>query len=575
MQSSHSRKLGLRMTLLAIIGTGPWVALIAARPLVDLLLRTIELGVPLPVMRARSDFSATFYADLVRMRLLAPAILATGTSALVALLARDVDKHASMQIVDALRARLSTRNNWAAVSVLVVIAFAAQVSLFAISEKGNDYDAAQIVTQALIRASDSPEGVTPFRDPLSPVLLAVQLQLDPRLEGFTQELVEVDGPHQLPLKQHNVFVVSLGLLVLGALLRRTVADPVRALVAWIVTIVAAYRYFVPPLLDVNLSESHGFLILALTALSATLLVERPTVPRAIVLGLMLGLLSLTKGSFLLVVPIFVALLLMLLVLDRSAAISRAHSIAIGAVVAVAFLSAHAPFAVERASAGHGISPSNRGGLVLAIRAGYDNLEPADWRAIYAAGGPISIESWGVDPANLRLQSGPGSRTFWKSGSEFFATDREAYAAGRPDLTHSYYARGVASCVALSSNPDPDAPTCADWALSQFRENPTEFVLVTIARFWAGFWFVEDASILDVLINFLFMAAVHIIAVHSLLRGRATDFALSALPVGLLAFEALTTGPMNEPRRTLWMVALIVVAVLVPALRKRPEIQSEH
>lgn len=355
--------------------------------------------------------------------------------------------------------------------------------------------------------------------------------------------------------------------MLGLLLRRTIPDPVHALVAWGLVVAATLRYFVPVLVDVNLSESHGSLMLALTALSAVVLVQRPTVRRALLLGGALGLLTLAKGSFLLVAPVFVVLLCVLLAVDPRRDVGGRRATAVGVLGMVGFLVAHAPFAAERVLLGHGISPSDRGGLVLAIRAAYRDLEPADWRAILAESGPVGVERWGVDPDELRTRSGPGSRTFWKSGSDFFATDREAYAAGRPDLAHSFYATGVATCAALERTPGSES--CTDWSIDRFRERPVEYIGLTAASYWTDVWFVVDASPLDVLLNLIIMGALHVVVVRSLLRRDAVLFAMTALPVGLLAFHALTTAPVNEPRHTLMTIGLAVAGPLAARLRIAP------
>ena len=83
------------------------------------------------------------------------------------------------------------------------------------------------------------------------------------------------------------------------------------------------------------------------------------------------------------------------------------------------------------------------------------------------------------------------------------------------------------------------------------------------------WFVVDASLLDVLLNLLIMGALHVVVVRSLLRRDAVLFAMTALPVGLLAFHALTTAPVNEPRHTLMTVGLAVAGPLAARLRSAP------
>lgn len=544
-----------------VLVIGPWLVAAVAPLLVNLVLVLGDAGVPLPIMRSRADFSIDFYISLIRARLVLPGMLTSGAGLLLASVTRELRRDPDALLLDAIRTRLAGRVVWSAMIFVVVLAASAQASLFIISEKGNDYDAAQIVTQALFRASGDASGITTFRDPLSPVLLAAQIRLDPRLETLTPELVEVAGDHQIPLKQHNIVVIGLGLLILGSVVRRTVADPIRALLAWMAVVAVTVRYFSPSLVDVNMSEPHGFLMLACTGLAAVLVVERASPLRALALGSALGLLTLAKGSFLLVAPVFILLLAVLLAVDPAHRLGARRATSAAAVVTAGFLLVHAPFALERAALGEGLSPSDRGGLVLAIRAGYQDLGPSDWKALYAAGGPVSVDRWGVDPQELLTRTGEGSRTFWKSGSEFFASDRAAYVVGRPDLTHSYYARGVATCIAIESGASDAGSSCTSWALRQFRERPVEYLQTTAVRYWTGFWFVENAGLFDVVVNLVLMGALHVVMVSSLLERDARLFAMSALPVGLLAFHALATHPVNEVRHTLMTVGLTVVAVL--------------
>jgi hypothetical protein len=279
-------------------------------------------------------------------------------------------------------------------------------------------------------------------------------------------------------------------------------------------------------------------------------------------------LVLAKGSFLLVTPVFAVMLLGLVFLGSPPGAARVRIVAASGLVAAGYLTANAPLAVERLMLDQGLVPSNRGGLVLAVRAGYQDLEPADWRAVYAQGGPVAVERWGIDPEGLRTKGRAGSRTFWKSGSDFFASDRQAYAAGRVDLAHSFYARGVATCSSLESGHSEQLESCATWAVKQFRDRPAEYLLLTAAAYWTEFWFVVDGSWFDVFVNLVLMAALHFVALQALLRREAVWFALSALPIGLLAFHALVTAPVNEPRHTLMTIGVATVAASLVISRER-------
>lgn len=496
----------------------------------------------LPVMRSRDEFDATFYGELFQNWLSLPTALSVAFGLLVLTIARD--ERASGGLKDRFQHALQRRPVWLVLTAVILLGAGTYMSAFLINENANDYDAAQNVGQALIRSGRLDGAPNNFRDPLPPAMLSLQFRFDPRLSAFQYEHIEVAGPHQIPLKHHNLALIVTAFFFLSLTARSAVKDRMSGFIIWVMVILFSLRYAVPVMVNSSMSEPHGLLFLSASTLFAHR-ATRATNRRALgaqlsLAGGMLGLLSLAKGSYLFVSLAFMVLLAALMAMNATDNRWK-HALRNSSFLMLGFLLAHAPFAVERAQLEQGLLPSNRGGMVLAIRAGYSDLDRSDWTALVAVGGPLPTEAWGVDSGDLKRIDGPGSRTTWKR-SDFIDADRVAQSAGRPEDAHSFYSQGVGQCARLGAD-----RACREWAIEQFRSDWSHYARITAVVYWSEFWVFMRRSVVDAAVNLLVFGGLHVALAVSLWQRRPDLFAVSALPLGMMAFHALTIAPVNLTR----------------------------
>lgn len=557
----------VRRDPLLLIGTGlilaPLVVLAAVPLIVRWTLALDEGARRLPIMRTRDQFSADFYAQLARNWLTLPAVLCIVAGVLLVLVALDrTPSDDGIRLRRRIARVLQRRIVWLLLSGMVLLGAGAFASEFLMSEKSNEYDAAQNVEQALVRAGRVDRPVSNYRDPLPPVMLGLQMRLDPRLQSFGLEQIEMPGPHQLPLKQHNLGVILVGLLLLSFTARAALTNTLTAFIVWVVIVLFSLRYAIPVMVDSNMSEPQGFLFLAAATLfayrAAHAVSDRSIAVGLLLTGASLGLLSLAKGSYLFVSIVFMVLFAGFRASEASGFRWQRLLRGLGLLLS-GFLLVHAPFAIERVQLDQGLFPSSRGGMVLAIRAAYADLDRSDWIALLAEGGPLPVEAWGVDPDDLRRVDGPGSRTTWKR-SEFFEADRVAQNAGLPEDAHSFYSQGVGECARLGSD-----AACRAWGVEQFRADWLQYARITAVVYWSEFWVFIQRTVVDAAINLIALGGLHVALVMALWRRRADLFALSALPIGMMAFHALTIAPANETRFGRMNAPVVALATMVMLL----------
>lgn len=512
----------------------------------------------LPLLRSADDFGADFYLTQIQNRLLFPSGLSMtiGLLLLISAIRRDEsDRIESPQT--AVRRVLSKSYMWLFAVTLVVGIVSIETNNRWISPKGNDYDAAQNVEIALARAGMSKARITNYRDPFGPLLLSLQFRLDPRLEDFRVEDIELEGLHQIPLKQHNIALFGLSLFALSYLMRQQVTCRLLAFLYWLIAVLFARRYVLPFLVDSNLPEALGAFLVICSVLAALLAARNPTKAySAILAGFLLGLLSLAKGQFLLVAPVYILLTSLLLLREP---VPPQVVLQFGSLFFAGFLIAHAPFALERASLGQGSWPSSRGPVVLAIRAGYVEMQEDDWRALLAVGGPLPVEVWGFEEDELLRRGGRGSRTSWRK-AEFTDADRIAAYSGLPDDAYSYRDQGLGECVRRSSS------DCQAWALNRFTSNFRQYLRLAATVYWQEFWVFEQKGRFDALLNFLTSGALHLAALLSIWRKSAMYFIVSALPLGMIKFLSLVGAPANWIRNG-QMNSLLAISVLLVLISK--------
>jgi len=389
---------------------------------------------------------------------------------------------------------------------------------------------------------------TMYREPLPIAAIALQLRLDPRLDGVTLEELSTDGPTIRTLKQQNL--IWAGLLLAGVALQVWgLARRWRTLLA-AVTVVAVHAVFVETVADRMLSEllSAGFIVWGGLAAQRALSTRR-LLP-AMSLGATLGLAALTKASMLYIGLAYVVVRAVRLVLSRRGSMREAVVSAL--VVLIALSAVVGPWMARNAQTFGSLSIADRGGLSLWYRAIYEQASPEEFRGSWYAFTPLPLRpvaGWmlGIAPEDL---DGPLRRVHRFHPDES-AEQRSLYSLARVDrvtLTEKYLESGVETREQARLLADQDL---LRQGLDVLQLHPLLLLRTTPILLWRGSWPIPAAPLVPRpilgLINPAAMGVLLLVGVGSVLRRRPERFAVVGLPMGVVAFSALLT--MYEPRFT--------------------------
>lgn len=208
-------------------------------------------------------------------------------------------------------------------SVLVVVGLTLLLTLRlgvgVITTDGDQVDARHYVAAGMTLAQHGVFGYEPdepnmYREPLTSRTIALQAMVDPRLRGLPFAEVDRDGPAARAVKQQNLLWAALTLLGVGQLTLMLLGSRGRratvvAALAMVVTHVVFLEW--EDVTDRSLSELAAAAILVWATIAAVRAVDRAGRRDWAVLGVLLGLLALTKASFLYVALVFLPLLMLL------------------------------------------------------------------------------------------------------------------------------------------------------------------------------------------------------------------------------------------------------------------------
>ncbi len=212
-------------------------------------------------------------------------------------------------------------------------------------------------------------------------------------------------------------------------------------------------------------------------------------------GLTFGALALTKAAFLYV---FVVLALFLIGTSIAAwARSLGRRAIIAPLVGVACFVLVVSGWMYRNYVQFGVfEVSERGGVVLLIRAFKDEMTPLEFRGAFYVWAPSALQPWigkmlGFGEADLQ-RGGSLQRLNRTDTSDFYQSDYAAERAGRPDLAVSYYRKARAERVRVraqlySSGADPALADeiLKEEALGIIRAKPVDHLRLTLAFLWRG------------------------------------------------------------------------------------------
>jgi len=278
-------------------------------------------------------------------------------------------------------------------------------------------------------------------------------------------------------------------------------------------------------------------------------------PRRIALaGLAFGALALVKAGFLYIFAGFLAVLLGLGAVSWLWERNRSGVLHAG-LMAVCFALVVTPWMYRNYVQLGVFGISERGGVVLAIRAQKDLMTPEEYRGTFYIWAPSRLQPaigrlLGFTPRDLQ-RGGRLQRLNRYPTSDFYDEDVKAEEAGRPDLAISYYrqARAERTKLQLAAAAGGDARAVDADAILQsramavIREHPFRHLALTIPFLWRGAF-----------VTF----PVLLVALVYAMRSRRANLAVFALPAfGMVMFYALLTHFI--PRYSVPSVPIIIVA----------------
>ncbi len=474
---------------------------------------------------------------------------------------------------DDLLHRIRARLDLVTVVMLVLtLGLTVRLGVGVISEVGDSRDAQHYVMAGFSLARHGlfgyhvDDGPNMYREPLTSWTIAAQVLVDPRLRGFD---AASDGPTARAVKQQNLVWAALTLFGIGQLAllflgRRGKRELMVALAAMLVTHVAFLEWY--DVVDRSLSELAAAAILIWAAIATIRAIDRPGVRMWATVGALLGLLALTKASFLYVALVFLPMLT-LLRWWRAAAPSRTLLRDLGvAVVALAVVCT--PWMVRNLVQFDDFGISDRGGLAIWFRVNYNDATPDELRGawVYFAPGPlqppvaralgVDLDDFEGDGSLRRVARFAGGDD--PEGLSFYRMAR----ADRGRLTDEYRAQGLPDWVA-SNRADRDLMR---WGIEALREDPSRFVRTFPVFLWRGTWSMLYSNLMPSVLlgplNLVGMVLLMVALVLAVSRGRPRLFAVVGVPGGVIIFYALMTH--FEPRQARPAVPVMLLLFVLAA-----------
>ena len=404
-----------------------------------------------------------------------------------------------------------------------------------------------------------------YREPLPAAVYAFQIRVDPRLQDVDREDLVLGGPALQTLKEQHA--VWGALLLAGIALQAWRLGGRRRLGVALSAVTLVHVTFIEWVANFTLTELHATALLVWAGVFGHQWVRERRHRDAVLLGIMLGLATLVKAAVLYLGPIYL-LVLAVLVLTRSRSDARRVFAAVGlALVALAVVVM--PWMARNAVAFDTWSVSDRGGLMLWMRALYSEATPEEHRGMWYVFAPDPLKSQvgrvvGIDEEDVL---GPLRRI-----NHLHPDDRDDprsfYRLARADRVtgmEAYFEAGVPTRAKSRLLADRDLMRNG---LQVLRSDPIAFLDQVPVFLWRGLWPIRLVPLVPVpvlgLLNPLGIVALLTAGIAAVVRRRPAMFAVVGIPVGFVAFSALVT--VYEPRSSEVAVPTMLVLLVIAAAR---------
>ena len=444
--------------------------------------------------------------------------------------------------------------------LIVSVLDGSQTSSDARTNAENGYDLA--LTGRFIEDGDE---LSMYREPLPAAVYALQIRLDPRLQEVGRQDLVLGGPKLKILKEQHA--VWGALLLAGIALQAWRLGGRRRLGVALAAVTLVHVTFIEWVANHTLTELHAAALLVWAGVFGHQWVRERRHRDAALLGVTLGAATLVKATMLYIGPIYL-LALAVLVLVRSRSDTRRLLAAVGLSLVMLGVVVM-PWMARNAAAFDTWSVSDRGGLMLWMRALYSEATPEEQRGLWyvfapdplrpAVGRVIGISEQDVlGPLRRANHLHPDDRDDPRS---FYRLAR----ADRVTGTGAYLAAGVSTRAQARVLADSDL--MAD-GLRVLRSDPIAFLDQAPVFLWRGLWPVRAVPLVPVpvlgLLNPLGMVALLTAGIIAVVRRRPAMFAVVGIPVGLVAFSTLLT--VYEPRSSEIAVPTMLLLLVVASGR---------
>lgn len=311
-----------------------------------------------------------------------------------------------------------------------------------------------------------------------------------------------------------------------------------------------------------LTELHAAILLLFISIGAYLLINRPSIMKAIFLGFCLALFSLTKATGLYISLPFLIVIFICLFKSTSSTHPFKHATLHSLVIAIVFCSLTIPWMVRNYTNFGEFAIAQRGGIVLLTRAIKNQMTSNEYRGAWYVYAPESLKPllekiFNFDQNDLK-KGGQFERLVRRHNGDW-----RAEIQGRPDLATSYFSKAFAiqqsvkmELYNISANKILDKEmlpelylnnvivdqrlldkTLKSKALSLITQNPVNHLITTPLFAWRGMWSFNTSLWQVNLICFVSFFFVSIIAI---LKKQYTLIAFCSFGAILFCFYAGAT-----------------------------------
>lgn len=413
-----------------------------------------------------------------------------------------------------------------------------------------------------------------LREPLPPLMAGVWIG-GLQAVGLIDSIADIDTPAGgRMLKWSNIAWVFVGLLS-TYLLTQTLTNSRIAATAALVGAAMVF-YGDPARIDTLYTELHGAALLSVFLLLLVHAWRQASLLLAVLAGIFLGLLVLTKVTFFYLALILAVIFpIWLLWVDRAQFAQAWRGAIVVTLTALLFIS---PWAIRNYMQFDRLElTSVRDSHVFLTRALMNGMTLEEQKGALYIGGPTLYRQW-VEGTTFDMQPGDIQRDGrWQrlnpGPSDFLTSDWQARQQGKPEQVISFHHKAAATIIderqRLSEAGIPFANMVAGdvvskKALQQFAAAPVKHLQTSAIVLWQGFWsfpsylspWVRDG------LNLLAGLALISLAIGSFLLRKPTVFLVVALPFGMLAGFALFSHGLSRYMTLLHPMMMVALVVLV-------------